>query len=496
MEKYYLAVDMGASSGRAILGSVKDGRIELEEVHRFENHLIERAGYLTWDIDGLWEGVLTGLRKCGEMGRIPESMGIDTWGVDYVLLDEAGEMLGNAISYRDSRTDGMDRLVEKIISDQELYEKTGLQKLLFNSIYQLMQTKEKMPELLEKAEHLLMIPDYLNYRLTGVMCQEYTDASTTGLVNARSCEWDQELIRRLSLPERLFGKLSMPGTVVGCLTEEIQKAVGFNTKVVLPASHDTGSAFLSVPSDEEDTLILSSGTWSLMGVENKEAVTSEKSREANFTNEGGAWQRYRYLKNIMGLWMIQSVRRQLNGTEYVVSDGGKTLSYGWGFRDLQAAKAGEKKWGFGELSALAREAGDFSSKVDVNNDRFLRPASMIDEILGALKESGQKVPETVGELMQCIYVSLSDCYRETASLLTSINGKVYRELNIIGGGCQDAYLNEMTAKALGIPVIAGPIEGTAIGNLIVQMIADGVFENLSAARSSIGKSFEIRTFEP
>lgn len=334
MEQYYLAIDIGASSGRHILGHLDGGRLILEEVHRFENRQLRRDGHDCWDLDRLWNGILEGLKRCGASGRVPETVGIDTWGVDYVLLDEKDRPLGGAVSYRDSRTHGVPALVEQAVSSEELYARTGIQRQDFNTIYQLYAQTREAPEKLKAACSLLMIPDYFGFLLTGEKRQEYTNATTAGLVNAALKTWDLDLIRRLGLPEKLFGPLSMPGTAVGHLRPEIQREVGFDTQVVLPASHDTGSAFLAVPAKDEHSVFLSSGTWSLLGVENREPLTSESSRKANFTNEGGAWKRFRYLKNIMGLWMIQSIRRELNGTSYV--DGkasGPAGDWLWRFSD-------------------------------------------------------------------------------------------------------------------------------------------------------------------
>ncbi|MCD7734448.1 MAG: rhamnulokinase, partial [Clostridiales bacterium] len=284
----YLAIDIGASSGRHILGSVQEGRLVLEEVYRFDNRQVRKNGHDCWDMDNLWNGILGGLKACGERGTIPTVIGIDTWAVDYVLLDKDDQLLGDAVAYRDSRTEGMDALVDANIPPEELYARTGIQKQIFNTIYQLMALKEEHPEQLEQAESLLMIPDYFNFLLTGVKKQEYTNATSTNLVNAREKTWDLELIARLGLPTRLFGELSVPGTVVGELLPEIQAQVGFNATVILPATHDTGSAFLAVPAKDDNAVYLSSGTWSLLGVENGQPITTEASRAQNFTNEGGA----------------------------------------------------------------------------------------------------------------------------------------------------------------------------------------------------------------
>lgn len=478
MANYYLAIDIGASSGRHILGHVEDGRIVLEEMYRFDNKQVHKNGHDCWDMDNLWNGILGGLKACREAGKIPQTIGIDTWAVDFVLIDKDGNPVGDAVAYRDGRTKDADKLVDKVIPAQELYARTGIQKQLFNTIYQLMALGEEHPEQLEQAQTMLMIPDYFDYKLTGVMKQEYTNATSTNLVYAAAKTWDYELIEMLGLPRRLFGELSMPGTVVGNLTEEIQKEVGFNATVILPATHDTGSAFLAVPARDDKAVYLSSGTWSLLGVENEEPICTEDSWKENFTNEGGAWYRFRYLKNIMGLWMIQSIRRELNGVAYVA---GRTSKYADG-----------KQWSFPDLIEAARGAADFHSIVDANDDRFLAPESMIDAIKEYCRISGQQVPETVGEIMQCVYLSLSRCYKEAILNLCKLTGKIYTSINIVGGGCQDMYLNEMTAKAVGLPVYAGPVEGTAIGNLIVQFIAAGEFTDLQAARDAIRASFDIK----
>ena len=488
MENSYLAIDIGASSGRHILGRVVDGRMQLEEIHRFDNRQVRSGGHDCWDVDHLWQGILDGLKACKAKGVIPATVGIDTWAVDFVLLDSAGKRLGDAVAYRDGRTAGMDERVEALIPPRELYAKTGIQKQLFNTIYQLAALQKEHPEQLEAAHSLLMIPDYFNYLLTGVQKQEYTNATSTGLVNAVKKTWDRELLDTLGLPRRLFGPLSMPGTVVGPLREEIAKEVGFQTTVILPATHDTGSAFLAVPARDDNAVYLSSGTWSLLGVENRDPITTEESRRQNFTNEGGAWHRFRYLKNIMGLWMIQSIRRELNGVDYVA---GKERA-AW----TLDVKAGERQWSFPDLIAAAESAADFPSVVDANDDAFLAPDSMIAAVQKACAGSGQAVPRTVGELMQCVYRSLTRCYRDAIAGLSALTGRQYTSINIVGGGCQDNYLNHMTAQVTGLPVYAGPVEGTAIGNLVIQMIHGGEFADLAAARHSIRESFDIKEVLP
>ena len=477
MHRYYLAIDIGASSGRHILSHLQGGKIVLEEIWRFDNRQAVRSGHVCWDIDNIRRGILEGLKRCRELGKIPATIGIDTWGVDYVLLDRNGQMIGDAVAYRDSRTDGIDKVTEQIISREDLYQRTGIQKASFNTIYQLMALKEEDPQMLDEAETLLMIPDYLNYLLTGVKKQEYTEATTSGLVNARKKTWDMDLIRKLGLPEKLFGELSMPGSSVGELRPEIAELAGFSSTVILPATHDTGSAFLAVPAKDDHAVYLSSGTWSLLGVENEDPITSAESMKQNFSNEGGAWYRFCYLKNIMGLWIIQSIRRELNGVEYVA---GKTSSHADG-----------RIWSFPDLIEEAKKEESFSSVVDVNDRCFLAPDSMIDAIRAYCGKTGQTVPRSVGEIMQCVYRSLAVCYRDAIRSLEQLTGKTYTSINIVGGGCQDHYLNTMTSRMTGLAVYAGPVEGTAIGNLVVQMIAGGELADLKEAREVIRRSFEI-----
>ena len=479
---YYLAIDIGASSGRHILGHVENGKMVLEEMYRFDNLQVRKNGHDCWDMDNLWNGIMGGLKACGAAGKIPVTIGIDTWGVDFVLLDENDQVLGDAVAYRDSRNEGMDLEVSKFITPEALYARTGIQKQPFNTIYQLTAQKLEHPEQVVNAKRMLMVPEYLNFLLTGVKKSEYTIASTGSLLDAHKKDWDRELIEMLGLPQDIFGELHMPGTVVGELLPQIQEEVGYNANVILVAAHDTGSAFLAVPAKDDNAVYLSSGTWSLLGVENEKAITTEASRQANFTNEGGAWYRYRYLSNIMGLWMIQSVRRELNGVSYVAG------------KDNRVATG--KKWSFPDLIAEAEKEEGFNAVVDVNAPCFLAPESMIQAIKDECARTAQPVPETVGLIMQCVYTSLSLCYRDAIHALEGLTGKHYTSINIVGGGCQDGYLNRRTAQATGLTVYAGPVEGTAIGNLLVQMIEAKEFENLQAARNSIRSSFDIKEVNP
>lgn len=464
--KYYLAVDIGASSGRHILAHMEDGKIVLEEMYRFVNGNVLKNGHLCWELDRLFEEILNGIKACADAGKTPATMGIDTWGVDFVLLDENNNILGDTVAYRDERTEGMDRVLSTMISPEELYARTGIQKQLFNSIYQLLAIKKEHPEYIEQAKHFLMVPEYFNYRLTGVMKNEYTNATTGQLVNAVSKDWDRELIGRIGIPQEIFGELNMPGTSVGMLAEDVAKKVGCQLEVVLPATHDTGSAVLAVPANDDDFIYLSSGTWSLMGIERREAECSLKSMRYNFTNEGGYDYRFRYLKNIMGLWMLQNVRKEMS--------------------------AGDKKYTFPELIAMAEEAQDFSSVVNCNDSSFLAPKSMTDAVRYYCERTGQKIPQTMGEVMAVIYNSLAKSYKDTIEELEQMSGRKYSRLHIVGGGCQDAFLNHKIKTVTGKDVYAGPIEGTALGNIMVQMLKDKTFATLEEARACVAESFDVR----
>lgn len=467
MEKYFLAVDIGASSGRHILSHMEDGKIVLEEVFRFENGMTEIDGHKCWDSELLFSHIKEGMKKCAELGKIPCYMGIDTWGVDYVLVDREGKRIGNAVGYRDDRTTGIDREVYQIIPEKELYARTGIAKQVFNTIYQLMALKKENPEQLLAAETLLLSPDYYNFLLTGKRASEYTIASTGQLVSPETKDWDYELIRMLGLPEKIFTPLQKPGTILGGLSDDVKAEIGYDCQVVMVTSHDTASAVLAVPSKTADFAYISSGTWSLLGVELENAICNEQSREANFTNEGGYDYKYRFLKNIMGLWMIQSVRNEMN-----------------------------KAYSFAQLCAMAEEVKDFPSRVDVDEHRFFAPDSMIEEIRNACGESGQPVPETPGELATVVYQSLADCYKKSLRNLEAMTGKTYPAVNIVGGGANADYLNQLTANATGKTVYAGPTEATAIGNIVCQMLACGDLPSVAEARACIFDSFAVKTFTP
>lgn len=455
MQTFYLAIDIGASGGRHILGSVVNGRICLEEIYRFENGMEKKNGNLCWNTQKIFKEILEGIKKCKELGKIPQSIGIDTWGVDFVLIDKEDKVVGDTFGYRDHRTEKIPEEVDKIISADELYQKTGIRSQIYNTIYQLSAVKKNHPEQLEQADSLLMTPDYYHFLLTGVKKQEYTIASTSQLVDVHTRQWDYELIEKLGFPKKLFGELSMPGTYVGNLKQEVQEYVGFDCKVVAPATHDTASAVVAIPSSKKDNLYISSGTWSLMGIEAEEPNCTRESRLAGFTNEGGYNNKYRFLKNIMGLWMIQSVRKEI----------GAGISYG------EICEGASKE--------------EIESLVDCNDQSFLSPDSMTEAVKLYCEKTGQRIPRNLFELAAVIYNSLAKCYAKTLEEIEKITGKCYDCIHIIGGGSNADYLNKLTAKYTCKEVQTGPCEATAIGNLICQMIKDHTFDSLESARKCI-----------
>lgn len=448
---YFLAVDIGASSGRCVLGWVSGGVLKHEEIHRFPNEIVENNGTLCWNMDSLFGEIITGMKKCAEMGKIPESVGVDTWGVDFVLLDDENRVLGNSVSYRDSRTNGIEKEVP--ILDSELYARTGIQKIRINTIYQLMAVK-RQDKKFSCAKKILILPDYFHFLLCGIAKTEYTNATTTGLVNAKSKSWDEEIISACGLPREIFCEIVPPGTVLGWLLPETQQAVGYNCRVVLPATHDTASAVVCVP---DDAIFISSGTWSLMGVKRDEPDCTEQSRAKNFTNEGGYNFCFRYLKNIMGLWSIQCIKREFNNEVLTDSQG----------------NACENRFSFAELSEMAENAKT-TSAININDSRLLSPQNMIATIQQLCGESGLKSPKEPGEIAAVIYNSLAQSYSRTAAELEALTGKNFEKIYIVGGGAKAKYLNKLTEKLCNKTVFTGETEATAIGNLTVQMKTAGV----------------------
>ena len=452
MKTYYLAVDIGASSGRHILSHIENGKLVLEKIYRFENNLVADETGLIWDIDSLFAEVLCGIKKCKEIGKIPKSIAIDTWGVDYVLLDGNRKEIKPCYCYRDSRTSTVIDEVESLVSPTELYAKTGIQKQNFNTIYQLYADKKNGR--LQNAKYFLMMPEYLSFKLTGVCKNEYTNATTTGLVNANEKTWDTDIIYALGLTEVPFLPLSLPSSHVGFLSEDIQKAVGFNCAVLFAPSHDTASAVCACPMRDND-LYISSGTWSLIGTEITEPILNDNARQLNFTNEGGIDYRFRFLKNYMGMWLFQNIRRNL-----------------------------DKKLSYDDMMNLAKNCGEYKY-FDVNDRTLVAPDNMIDAI-GKLICS-----DDLGLILNSAYHSLAKSYSEAVSEIETVTGKRFNAIHIVGGGCQDKYLNALTRDYTGKSVTAGPIEATATGNIISQIISDKKI-SLAAARDLIKKSFDIK----
>ncbi len=464
---YHLAIDIGASSGRHILGSLKDGKLQLEEIYRFDNGIHKVDDEYCWNLKGLFKEIKNGIRKCKEVGKIPKTIGIDTWAVDFVLLDQNDEVLGNTVSYRDDRTEGFMEKAFEVIPKDMLYLHTGIQFQRFNTLYQLLAIKDKKPGILDSAKAFLMIPDYLNFLLTGQKVNEYTNATSTQLINSFDRVWDENILKEYGINKEIFGEIKMPKTSIGNLREELVGEFGFDMEVILPATHDTGAAFISSVCNDPDSIYVSSGTWSLIGVENRFPICVPQAMDYNFTNEGGIDYRFRFLKNIMGLWVIQEVRRNLY-----------------------------YRYSFSELVEEANKHKDFPSIIDVDHDRFLNPNNMIDEIKLYCMETGQRVPELVGEIAYCVFNSLAHSYKKAVDNLEEIFEKDFERINIFGGGCQNNLLNQLVADVTSKEVLAGPIEATAIGNISAQLISTGELEDLVQARRVIKESFEINIFKP
>ncbi len=456
---YYLAVDIGASSGRHILSHLENGKMVTEEIYRFANgpKATEEGGcrILRWDVCHLFQEIVAGLKRAGEMGCAPKFVGIDTWGVDYVLLDERDEPIDGAYCYRDERTLSASRLFHEKMPFAALFSKTGIMFNTFNTVYQLFDDVKKGRT--KNAKTFLMLPDYFHFRLTGVKAHEYTNATTTGMVNAKTHTWDEEILAALGLPKSLFGDLTMSGTVIGDFTDDVANAVGYSAKVVLPSTHDTASAVIAAPLKGEEPYI-SSGTWSLLGVEKDAAFTDLSAADNGYSNEGAYTYRFRLQKNIMGLWMIQQIRHE-TGDAY----------------------------DFRTLEKMARE-NPVADRVSVNDARFLAPVSMTEEVKAAV---GRDL--TLGELISVVYNSLAENYGESLRALEKLTGNTYSVLHIIGGGSRDGFLNELTAKATGKTIVTGPTEATAIGNLLMQMIGTGAVSSLDEGREIVSRSFGIQT---
>ena len=453
--KYHLAIDIGASSGRHIIGYIENNQIIIEEVYRFSNAMIEKDGHKYWDIDYLLNEVKKGIQACVSVGKVPITLGIDTWAVDYVLLDHNQNRLQKVYAYRDLRVDKYISEYFKIISFDQIFQLTGIQYQKFNTIYQL---KSDHQEIKAKAKHFLMIPDYLHYKLSKQMVNEYTNLTSTQLLDIKENKLSNVLLDASEVKESMFERVVRPGTSIGNLSDEVANEVGAHCEIIIPPTHDTASAFMA--SMGKDSIIISSGTWSLMGVEIDTPILSKDAQMANFTNEGG-YKGYRFLKNIMGLWIVQEVSRMY-----------------------------ANRYTYDELVRLSI-LHPFDGVFDVNDERFLNPQNMVEEIKAYFQERNQKLPKNIGELTYCVYNSLACSYKETVNEIERITHKSYDVINVVGGGCKNKLLNEMIANKTGKSVLAGPVEATALGNLLTQMIAKGEVKNLQEGRSIIRNSFQI-----
>lgn len=453
--EYHLAIDIGASSGRHIVGYIDNGLLHTKEVYRFSNGMKRLDGALVWDIKKLFDEVMNGLLACKEHGFVPATIAVDTWGVDYVLLDGEGNEILPAFAYRDSSTaEALDE-VASVVSREELYRRTGIQHQDFNTLYRLY--VDKKHGRLNKAAAMLMMPEYINYKLTGVCCAEYTNASTTGLLGASERDWDYELIELLGYPRRLFGKLHQPCHRVGAFSDAIADKLGFNSEVLLCPSHDTASAVAACPMDAKGVYI-SSGTWSLVGAENSFPVLNGGAREANFTNEGGVGGTYRFLKNIMGMWLFQGIRKSL--------------------KDEMSYDAMMK------LAMDSEHGGIF----DPNAKELTAPEDMLSAIRALLGDENMPI----GKVLASVYHSLALSYSKAISEIEQLSARCFDTVHIIGGGSKDDYLNRLTAEYTGKKVTAGPVEATAVGNLISQMMAVSKFMTIKDARALVRASFAVK----
>ena len=465
--KSYLAIDIGASSGRHIVAWLEDGKIETREVYRFPNGAEMKDGHLCWDIEGLEKHVVAGLKAAKDAGYEPAFVGIDTWAVDFVLLDKAGQRIGDAVAYRDSRTEGMDALLEQVLPFPFHFGLCGIAKQPFNTVYQMMAMLKEHPEYADQADDFLMIPEYLSCILTGKKAHEWTNCTTGALCNADSGSWSEMIRTAAGIPDHWFRTpMVKPGTVLGPLTDAVAAEVGYQTTVMLPATHDTGSAYMAVPAKDNGAAFLSSGTWSLLGTELPAPVTSDAARTAGFTNEGGYAGTTRFLKNIMGMWMLQCIRKETGNAHT-----------------------------FAEMADMAGQSA-YPAYIDAADNRFLAPASMLDEVKAALREAGAPEPATLADVLRAVTMGLAVCYDKSIREMSVITGKTFTSINIVGGGSANVVLNQMTADVTGLPVYAGPTEGTALGNLAAQMIFGGAFEDLAAFRSALAVSFEIKAYWP
>ena len=474
MQKF-IAIDIGAETGRVIIGDVS----KMEVIYRFPNNFVRVKDSIFWDILGIFNEIKRGLKEAFK--KYPNqiiSIGIDTWGVDYVLLDNDGDLLGNPYHYRDKRTDNIMEEVFRIIPKKEIFTETGIQFMQLNTIYQLYSFAKKKPQIFENTKYFLTIPDLLNYWLTGIIKNEYSIATTTQLYNPIKKDWSTKILNKLGFKKEIFGEIIMPGIKIGKLLPAVVREIGADSEVmvVAPACHDTGSAVAAVPvEDNINYAYISSGTWSLLGIETPKPIINDMSFKYNFTNEGSADGGFRFLKNITGFWIIQECKK---------------------FWDENV-----KSYSYDELTEMALKYGPAANfRIDPDDLRFLKPAltddSMIDRIKNYCHETGQKIPKTPAEIVRGVIESLAEKYTETIKMIEEITGKSIKEIYIIGGGCRNSLLCQLVANATDLPVYAGPVEATAIGNLMVQAKSMGQIKSINEGRNIIRKSFDIKKYLP
>jgi rhamnulokinase len=478
-DKKFIGFDLGAESGRCVVAILNENKVTLREVHRFTTHRIKYENGFHWDILAIYKEIIVGLINAQKaFGSEFDGIGVDTWAVDYVLIDSDGRIIGYPYHYRDDRTDGMMEEAFRIVPKNEIYSKTGIQFAQFNTVFQLLSEKKRKSNLLNLTDIMLLIPDFLNYLLSGKKKAEYTNATTSGLIDSNTRKWSWELIDAFGLPRKIFPEIVEPGTILGTLLPSIAEQTGLskNIPVIAGASHDTASAVVSVPAYESSFAngaswaFLSSGTWSLMGIELKQSLLSAQAMEYNFTNEGGVEKTTHFLKNIIGLWPIQECRRywQEKSNEY----------------------------SYPELVSMAMENGFARAWVDLSDPRFLKAGEMPEKIIAYLKETGQTAKSDTGFIIRVVLESLAFSYRNTLNEIELVTGKKINKLHAVGGGIQNELLSQLTADAIGREVIAGPIEGTIIGNIGVQAITAKVVKNLNDWRMIVSNSFDVKIYEP
>ncbi|MEM3713089.1 MAG: rhamnulokinase family protein [Thermoproteota archaeon] len=469
----FIAFDLGAESGRAVLG-VFDGEVlRIEEIHRFPNIPVKIGNHLYWDVLRIWGEMKNSFSRLKQiLKKSLRSIGVDTWGVDFALLDRNGELLGNPHHYRDSRTIGiMDELFKKI-PKEEIYFRTGIQFLRFNTLYQLYSMVLSNPQTLNSASNFLMMPDLFNYWFCNVKVSEFTDATTTQFYNPIKDNWDYELLEELGIPTHFLSEIIKPGTVIGEISDNLAEElkINSNTSIVAPACHDTASAVAAAPLVDRTSAYISSGTWSLIGVETENPIINRKSLEYNFTNEGGVFGKFRLLRNVQGMWLLQECKR-------IWASQGKSFSYD-------------------ELIKLASRSRPFIALIDPDDPRFISPINMVEEIMRYLEETGQNKPRDEGELVRIILESLAFKYKFVIEKLKELSGFKISSIHIVGGGSRNRLLNQLTADVTGLKVITGPVEATSIGNIMIQTVAAGLAKTHEEVRAIVKNSFKLEEFEP